>query len=311
MSDFLKNIMGSKENPESHAANEQSSSELPTQPLPPIPLDASLMRSDNIPPTFTIGLINSIGMQREHNEDALFAMTSYLISNNSSLPFGLYIIADGMGGHLHGEKASEVAVHAMAIDVLAKLMPTLESGYEENPDQTVQDFMKEGVQVAHQAIVEQAPGGGSTLTGILLVGDQMVIAHIGDSRAYAINKQGEVNLLTKDHSLVTRLVELGQITSDEAAIHPQRNVLYRALGQAEVVDPDLISAPIPNPGHLVLCSDGLWGLVPDNEMAKIISSANSPQDASQSLLEAANRAGGPDNISVIVIQVSGHSNQKQ
>ena len=305
MSDFLKNILGSKGETESGGSSEQGTSDLPTQPNSAQPNSASPPNSRNIPPQFTVGLVNSIGLQREHNEDALFAMTTYLISNNSSLPFGLYIIADGMGGHLHGEKASEVAVHAMAIGVISKLLPSIQDAPIGNPSDTVQDIMKEGVQAAHQAIIEQAPGGGSTLTGILLLGDQMTIAHIGDSRAYAINTQGTVNLLTTDHSLVKRLVELGQITSDEAAIHPQRNVLYRALGQAEMVDADLISAPIPKSGYLVICSDGLWGLVPEDEMANIISSASSPQSAGQSLLEAANTAGGPDNISVIIIEISG------
>ena len=294
--------MGSKGETESGGSSE---SDLPTQPNSSQTNNASLLNTSNIPPQFTVGLVNSIGLQREHNEDALFAMTTYLISNNSSLPFGLYIIADGMGGHLHGEKASEVAVHAMAIGVISKLLPSIQDAPIGNPSDTVQDIMKEGVQASHQAIIEQAPGGGSTLTGILLLGDQMTIAHIGDSSAYAIDAQGTVNLLTTDHSLVKRLVELGQITSDEAAIHPQRNVLYRALGQAEMVDADLINASIPRSGYLVLCSDGLWGLVPDDEIANIISSASSPQSASQSLLEAANDAGGPDNISVIIIEISG------
>ncbi len=305
MSDFLKNILGSKGETESGGSSEQGTSDLPTQPNSSQPNSASPLKSINIPPQFTVGLVNSIGLQREHNEDALFAMTTYFISNNSSLPFGLYIIADGMGGHLHGEKASEVAIHAMAFGVISKLLPSIQDAPIGNPSDTVQDIMKEGVQAAHQAIIEQAPGGGSTLTGILLLGDQMTIAHIGDSRAYAIDPQGNENLLTTDHSLVKRLVELGQITSDEAAIHPQRNVLYRALGQAEMVDADLISAPIPKSGYLVICSDGLWGLVPEDEMANIITSASSPQSASQSLLEAANTAGGPDNISVIIIEISG------
>ncbi len=304
MSDFLKNILGSKGETESGGSSDQGTSDLPTQPNSSPVNNDSNPNSSNNPTRFNVGLVNSIGLQREHNEDALFAMTTYLISDNSSLPFGLYILADGMGGHLHGEKASEVAIHAMAFGVLTKVLPPIQEVSEGNPADTVQDIMKEGVQAAHQAIIEQAPGGGSTLTGILLLGDQMTIAHIGDSRAYAFDTQGNVTLLTTDHSLVKRLEELGQITSDEAAVHPQRNVLYRALGQAEMIDADLISAPIPNSGYLVLCSDGLWGVVPDDEMANIISSANSPQKASQTLLEAANTAGGPDNISVIIIEIS-------
>ena len=297
-------ILGSQGETESGGVSEQRASDLPTQPnTSSINSDSNPNSSDNST-RFTVGLINSIGLQREHNEDALFAMTTYLISDDSSLPFGLYILADGMGGHVHGEKASEMAIHAMANGVLSKLLPAIQDGSGGNSADNIQVIMKEGVLAAHQAIIEGAPGGGSTLTGILLLRDQMTIAHIGDSRAYAIDTQGNVNLLTTDHSLVKRLVDLGQITTDEAAIHPQRNVLYRALGQAEMVDPDLISTPIPESGYLVLCSDGLWGVVPDDQMANIISSANSPQEASQTLLEAANLAGGPDNISVIIIEIS-------
>jgi serine/threonine protein phosphatase PrpC len=133
----------------------------------------------------------------------------------------------------------------------------------------------------------------------------MTIAHIGDSRAYTIGSDGRTNVLTTDHSLVKRLEDLGQITSDEAAVHPQRNVLYRALGQAETIDTELIAAPLPKSGYLLLCSDGLWGVVSENEMVNIVLSAVSPQDACQSLLAAANTAGGPDNISVIIIEFPG------
>ena len=297
-------ILGSKGEPESGGAGEQGTSDLPTQPSTSSVNSDSNLNSNNNPTRFTVGLVNSIGLQREHNEDALFAMTTYLISDNSSLPFGLYLLADGMGGHLHGEKASKVAIHAMAMGVLSKLLPAIQDDSGGSSAENLLVIMKEGVQAAHQAIIEGAPGGGSTLTAILLLRDLMTIAHTGDSRAYAIDIQGNVNLLTTDHSLVKRLVDLGQITSDEAAIHPQRNVLYRALGQAEMVDPDLISAPIPDSGYLVLCSDGLWGLVPDDELANIISSADSPQQAGQTLLDAANTAGGPDNISVILIEIS-------
>lgn len=131
----------------------------------------------------------------------------------------------------------------------------------------------------------------------------MTIAHIGDSRAYEIQPSGEMKLLTTDHSLVKRLEDLGQITSDEAASHPQRNVLYRALGQVESINAEVISSPVPKSGNLVICSDGLWGLVSDEEIAAMVLSTDSAQQASKNLVEAANAAGGPDNISVIVIRM--------
>ena len=171
--------------------------------------------------------------------------------------------------------------------------------------------MSDGIHSAHEAILEQAPGGGTTLTGLLILNDQLTIAHIGDSRAYHINSEGNPKVLTTDHSLVKRLQDLGQITSDEAAVHPQRNVLYRALGQAEKIDEELITSPIPSSGYLVICSDGLWGLVSDSEMVEIITTAGSLQHASQKLIQAANAAGGPDNITVIIIQIPEHSDPQQ
>jgi serine/threonine protein phosphatase PrpC len=131
----------------------------------------------------------------------------------------------------------------------------------------------------------------------------MTIAHVGDSRAYALFPDGQTRVLTRDHSLVKRLVELGQITSEEADVHPQRNVLYRALGQGEPVDAEVISIPFPRSGHLLLCSDGLWGVIPETQVMEIISSASSPSQACQALVEAANQAGGPDNITVILLRL--------
>jgi len=112
-----------------------------------------------------------------------------------------------------------------------------------------------------------------------------------------------MDVLTRDHSLVKRLVELGQITPEEAAIHPKRNVLYRALGQGEPFEPDVHSATAPNAGYLLICSDGLWGVVPETEMFRLITSAESPQQACQNLVIAANEAGGPDNITAILVRM--------
>ena len=303
MSEFLKSIFGSsgKAVPEDSASLE--SSDLPTEPYTSTSASGSPPKMTASRTPYTVGIGNSIGLQRDHNEDALFAMTTNMVSNNISLPMGLYIVADGMGGHLHGEKASEVAVHAMVSIVLSNLFSFTVDNPNEKHEQPIQELMEKGMRLAHQAILKQAPGGGSTLTGLLILQDQMTIAHIGDSRAYQIDPEGDVQVLTTDHSLVKRLQDLGQITSDEAALHPQRNVLYRALGQAEPIDAEVITLTVPSSGYLMLCSDGLWGVVSDNEMVEIITTAVSPQEASQKLLESANTAGGPDNISVIIIEM--------
>lgn len=258
-------------------------------------------------PQLIVGCGQSAGKQRPQNEDALFTLTTILISDTRQTPFGLYIVADGMGGHQHGELASAIAIRAMASYVIRKLYIPLFSAIAKTPEQPLQEIMQEGVVEAHRVILKQAIGGGTTLTAVLIFGEQMTVAHVGDSRAYAIYTDGRMEVLTRDHSLVKRLEELGQITPAEAAIHPQRNVLYRALGQGEPFDPDIITAPLPNPGYLLLCSDGLWGVVPQEDIYNVISSSQTPYQACQKLVEIAYTAGGPDNISAILVRIPGNS----
>jgi protein phosphatase len=131
----------------------------------------------------------------------------------------------------------------------------------------------------------------------------MSIAHVGDSRLYAISAAGEMSAITRDHSLVMRMMELGQLSEQDAAIHPQRNVLYRALGQGEAFSPDITTSPLPESGSLLLCSDGLWGVVPAAEISRLIRDNADPRVAAQLLINAANAAGGPDNISAILIHL--------
>jgi protein phosphatase len=279
--------------------------EVPTRP---IPKDSLLAKSDQgweslQPPQLIVGVAQSVGKQRDQNEDAVFTLTTTLTSDNNTLPFGLYIVADGMGGHQHGEVASGIAIRSMASYIVRKLYTPLLSPKPNPPSESLLEIMQEGVQDAHKAITRQVPGGGTTLTAALILGNQMTIAHVGDSRAYLINRNGQIEPLTRDHSLVKRLVELGQITTDEAAVHPQRNVLYRALGQGEPFDPDINSLQIPETGYLLLCSDGLWSVVNEEEILRIVSESRNPEQACRWLVEAANDAGGPDNISAILIRL--------
>ena len=245
----------------------------------------------------------SVGKQRDHNEDALFSLTTTLANNASNLPFGLYVVADGMGGHQHGEVASEIATRAMAEYVIRNLYTPLFSVNPQPPAESLQEILTNGVNAAHDAILKSVTGGGTTLTTVLVLGKQMIIGHVGDSRVYTIDMHGIMRPLTRDHSLVKRLQELGQLTPEEAAIHPQRNVLYRALGQGEPFEPEIITAPLPQPGFLLVCSDGLWGVVPNDELGKIIISANTPHQACQEMVNAANDAGGPDNITAILVRL--------
>jgi PPM family protein phosphatase len=254
------------------------------------------------PQQLIYGCGQSNGKQREHNEDCIFALSLTLGCETSDYPLGLFIVADGMGGHQYGEVASAIAVRTLA-SYLMKHFHLYLANPAEGMGDSIQDLMRSAVNEAQRAVINAAPGSGTTLTAALVLGPQMTIGHVGDSRAYAIQPYGGGEVLTRDHSLVRRLEELGQITSEEAAVHPQRNVLYRALGQGEVLEPDIFTTATPQPGYLLLCSDGLWGVLSENNLFNLVITAKDPRDACQKLVTAANDAGGPDNISVIVAQL--------
>lgn len=254
------------------------------------------------PSQLIVGSGQSVGKQRDHNEDSLFTFSMTIGNGTNSQPLGIFIVADGMGGHQYGEVASNVATRTVASFLIRKFHPIIADS-SVSLDESLQEIMQNAVKEAQRAVVKSAPGSGTTLTAVLVIGQQMTVAHVGDSRAYSVQPNGQITLLTRDHSLVHRLEELGQITSDEAAVHPQRNVLYRALGQGEFLDADVFTSQFPQPGYLFLCSDGLWGVVSESEILGIISESKDIQSACQSLVAAANAAGGPDNISAVMVKL--------
>jgi protein phosphatase len=267
------------------------------------PLDPTTVTRAQVKPLqgrILVGLAQSVGIERTHNEDSLFVLQGNAAGLETLPEFGLYVVADGMGGHRSGEVASSVSVRAvarrlcedsilqlLAIDPLADVVP-------------LQDLMRLALEEANQAVVDRVPGGGTTLTAVLHLGHQVTVGHVGDSRAYVV-KGDEVRTITRDHSLVKRLEELGQLRPEEAEVHPQRNVLYRAIGQGANLEVDVFSLPIPRDAYLLLCSDGLWGVVPDQEIRRIVTASENPQAACERLIDSANAAGGPDNISAVLI----------
>jgi len=247
----------------------------------------------------------SVGKQRELNEDSLLTITMTMAGNSGNLPFGLYIVADGMGGHQFGEVASNAAIRTVAGYVLRKFHSYLFQIKTDTMDESFQEIMLGAVNEAQKAIQREAPGSGTTLTAALVLGQQITVAHVGDSRAYFVHPDGRIETITRDHSLVKRLEELGHISAEEAENYPHRNVLYRALGQGEILEPDIFTLAFPQPGHLMLCSDGLWGVVSEQDIVRSINESPTLQRACQNLITAANMAGGPDNISVVLVQLIG------
>lgn len=251
---------------------------------------------------FDVGWETSVGKHRDHNQDAVFTFTSNLASNNIENSIGIYAVADGMGGHKHGDIASEVALQTAYVEFVNKNLDLLIGKISENSNEHIETSLRSSMLSAHKRVSKEVPGGGTTLTFAVVVNDQVVIAHIGDCRAYFVHPRDGITLLTRDHSLVSRMQELGKLTQEQAEFHPQRNVLYRALGQSEFTDPDIYSYQIPPSSYLLICSDGLWGLITENQISSIVSNSKTPQLACKNLVKAANDAGGTDNITVVLVR---------
>jgi len=255
-------------------------------------------------PSFLVGKGSHIGKKREHNEDAFFTLECTLKQNGEIMPFGLFIIADGMGGHQAGDLASALATRVVAHSLMRQVyLPFLRDEGKDSSRRPINEALIEALSDASLAVCEAVQDAGTTLTAALIVGTHAYIGHVGDSRAYLVTEK-DLQQITQDHSLVARLIELGQATPEEAMTHPQRNILYRALGQGSGMEVDTYFQLLPASSQLLLCSDGLWGAVPEREMAAIIAAAPSPQIACRRLIEAAITHGGDDNITAILIALT-------
>lgn len=253
---------------------------------------------------FAVGWATDVGRVRGHNEDALLVVSSEQEANNAAPAFGLFMVADGMGGHQSGEAASSLALRVAGGQLLSQVYIPLISGMDCGGDQpSLTDVVREAIALANRVVTRDLPGSGSTLTCGMILEDRLFIGHVGDSRAYLLRTGQPPKQLTKDHSLVNRLMEMGQLTEDEAAIHPQRNVLYRAIGQGGALEIDVLTYALTPGDRLLLCSDGLWGFVEETEIWGLIQQASTPQQACAQLVDAANAAGGNDNITIVLAEV--------
>lgn len=251
------------------------------------------------------GARSDTGIVRDHNEDSL--LTLHLTLDNSSIghAWGLYVVADGMGGHAAGEVASGLACRGAAELVLREfLTPLLDSDLSYDERQ-VRDLVLRAALQANDYVVREGQNRGNdmgaTLTMALVVGDRATIANVGDSRTY-LYRDGKLRRISKDHSLVMRLVELGQLGEDEIYSHPQRNAVLRSLGDTTDVEVDVFNERLRPDDALLLCSDGQWEMTHDPEMELILARYPDPQEACDQLVAAANQAGGEDNITAVLIR---------
>jgi len=246
---------------------------------------------------------SSIGKVRTHNEDALFSLSTQVCLQAQYRALGLYMVADGMGGHVDGERASSLAIQAASRVLLQKFLDPLNLEPLFPSGKSVEVLLNQAMQAAQMAVLEGVPGGGSTLTLALVLERQIYFAHVGDTRLYLYTQSGGLQALTRDHSVARRLVDLGQLNAAEAQVNPLRNSLFRALGQGEGFSADFGQVTIETPAKLLLCSDGLWGTLPEDTLVKSLQAEPLPVDAAWKLVQTANAAGGADNISVIIVDI--------
>ncbi len=268
----------------------------------PLPQDALIDLKGNEHIAF--GQATDVGMVRSNNQDSAYSFFSTSRSVLERPDFGLFIVADGMGGHHDGEKASAIAARSVFGTLTSKVYVPMLAGDERYNDVPITEAMTEAILKANSEIVQKVPDGGTTLTALMIIGDMAYMAHVGDSRLYLIHRD-KLEQLTRDHSLVQRLLELDQITADEALDHPQKNVLYRALGQNEQIEVDTLMRRLPPRSRVLLCSDGLWNQVDERQIWEVVSQYPNPQDACSELVRRANASGGLDNVTVILLQLPG------
>jgi PPM family protein phosphatase len=250
-----------------------------------------------IRPGIELASLSDVGCQRQNNEDRYSYWEPE--SEEEFLRKGrLAIVADGIGGYEGGQEASRIAVE------------TVEQVYASTLDNDPQASLNTGFLAAHQRIQEQARkdpafhGMGTTCTAIALLGNNLYYAHVGDSRLYMV-RDGSISLLTRDHSYVSRLVEDGILSPEEAESHPQRHILTAALGSGAEVFPETPPKPIAleKDDVLILCTDGLWGVVGESELRNAAGSP--PEQACKDLVASAKQRGGPDNITVQLLKLTG------
>lgn len=250
---------------------------------------------------FAFGQSTDVGLVRNNNQDSALSFFFEGKSKSNHPDMGLFIVADGMGGHHDGEKASAIVTRVLASIITKNVYLPLLNRSDNSLQNPINETLISAVQQANFEVMRHVPEGGTTVTGAVLIGDLVHIVHVGDSRAYLIN-QDRIEQLTRDHSLVQRLIELEHLTKQEAENHPQKNVLYRAIGQSEALDVDTLTRRMPNNSRLLLCSDGLWGLVEEHELFEIVMNHHNPQDACDKLVSLANTRGGADNITAILLK---------
>ncbi len=229
------------------------------------------------------------GKRREMNQDYVYTSEGRI----GNLP-NLCILADGMGGHNAGDYASRYTVE------------TIVDSIEKDEQKEPVSIIEQAIQRANQAILEKAKtdidldGMGTTVVVATIVDNEMYVANVGDSRLYVIGE--EIHQITKDHSFVQEMVRRGELNAKDARVHPDRNIITRAIGGAKPLEVDFFEVELKEKERVLMCSDGLTDMIEDEDILKILKEQKSTADGIKCLVETANENGGNDNITVVVIE---------
>jgi len=253
-------------------------------------------RAPRVVPSVRIGAKTDLGRVRENNEDKFEFYEPYdpsLLATRGNL----YVVADGMGGAAAGQIASELALKNFI------------AAYYDNATDDVPVALRKAIASANDYVfnvarmIHERSGMGTTITALALVEDRAYVAQVGDSRAYLV-REGQIRQVSQDHSWVAEQVRMGGLTAEEAELSPYRNIITRAIGTQEAVEPDIYTEDVRVGDTWVLCTDGLTGHVEDAEILRI-ADGQAPSEAARQLVELANGRGGRDNITVLVVFICG------
>lgn len=233
--------------------------------------------------------ITDTGVMREMNQDYFFASDEPV----GNLP-NLYIVADGMGGHKAGDYASRYTTQRVAASV------------SRSPGEEPVTILKEAIETANRLLIEEARedetkrGMGTTVVAATIIDHKLYVANVGDSRLYLIGR--EMRQITRDHSLVAEMVRIGEMGAAEAKAHPDKNIITRAIGASDHVEADFFEVDLVPEDRILMCTDGLTNMVEDSVIRDVVLEDTPIEERVEKLIDAANRAGGRDNITVMIIQ---------